>query len=139
MRIKRPDSPFQASTEPIDPQQASDVSKLARGNFAEALSQLESAIDDSSVSQAGVAVSGPYEETRSALLEIANMSDLSDGEQAANAVRLSAQYMIRSRLADRFRESSQGRNLVENLGSYVAHDPLLKPKLLAILTRIKSE
>ena len=135
MKIKRPESPFQASTEPID-QQGPEISKLARGDFAEALSQLESAVDDS---QAGAAVSGSQVKIRSALLEIANSANLMDSEQAAYAVRQSARYMVGSRLSEKYRGSAQGQNLIESVSGYVADDPLLKSKLLTILKRVKSE
>src|SRR5262245_46811802 len=135
MKIKRPESPLQASTDPLDPQ--SDVSKLARGDFADALSQLESLIDNPPSSD--TTVSGPHEATRAALLEIANSANLSDADQATKAVRQSARFMIRSRLAEKYRDSAQGRNLIEGLSSYVSYDPLMKPKMLSILKRIKSE
>ena len=54
-------------------------------------------------------------------------------------MRESAEFMIRSRLAEKSRDSTQGQKLVASLGEYVATDPLLKPKLLSILKRIKPE
>ena len=139
MKVKRPESPFQASTEPLDQQQPSDALKVAKGDFADALSQLETAVDASNLAGQTTSRSQPHSETKAALLEIANRTNLSNPEEAAGAVRESAEFMIRSRLAEKSRDSTQGQKLVASLGEYVATDPLLKPKLLSILKRIKPE
>jgi hypothetical protein len=139
MKIKRPDSPLQGSPEPLDQQQIEDLSRSAKGVFAEALSQLESVVDSQKVGQSDTPVSGPQQATKTALLEIAKKANLSNGEAAANAVRESASYMIRSRLTQNSRDSVEGRTLIKSLSEYVANDPLLKPKLLSILKRLKSE
>ena len=138
MKIKRPDSPFQAGADPLDQQQSSELLKAAKGDFADALSQLETSVA-SSPAELTVPVSQPHSETKAALLEIANRSNLADAGEAANAVRESAEFMIRSRLADKSRDSTQGQKLIASLGEYVATDPLLKPKLLSILKRIKPD
>jgi hypothetical protein len=138
LKIKRPDSLFQASTEPLDPNQATESSGV-RGEFADALSQVESALDRGGVRAPGTSVGGSSSAIREALVVIASRSDLSQTEQANKALRESAQFMIRSRLADRYRDSRQSTRLVEGLSEYVINDPFLKRKLLSILKRIKSE
>jgi hypothetical protein len=139
MKIKGPESPFQASTEPLDQQQPADLWKVARGEFADALSQLETAVDPSNPTGRTLPSSETYSETKVALREIARKANLSNVEEAATAVRESAEFMIRSRLAEKSRDSTQGQKLVASLSEYVATDPLLKPKLLSILKRIKPD
>jgi hypothetical protein len=139
MKIKGPESPFQASTEPLDQQQQAEQLKVAKGDFADALSQLETAVEASKPDGRTVASSETSSETKAALREIAINANLSNAEEAATAVRASAEFMIRSRLADKTRDSAQGQKLIASLGEYVATDPLLKPKLLSILKRIKPD
>ena len=139
MKIKGPDSPFQASTEPLDQQQQADLWKVAKGDFADALSQLDTAVDASKPAGPTVPSSETYSETKAALREIACGANLSNADEAATAVRASAEFMIRSRLAEKTRDSTQGQKLVASLGEFVASDPLLKPKLLSILKRIKPD
>jgi hypothetical protein len=139
MKIKGSESPFQASTEPLDQQQQADLWKVAKGDFADALSQLETAVDASNPAGRTLPSSATYSETKAALREIANRANLSNAEEAANAVRESAEFMVRSRLAEKTRDSTQGQKLVASLGEYVSTDPLLKPKLLSILKRIKPD
>jgi hypothetical protein len=139
MKIKGPESPFQASTEPLDQQQPAELWKVAKGDFADALSQLETAVDASNPAGRTVPSSEPHSETKAALREIAIRANLSSAEEASNAVRESAEFMIRSRLPEKSRDSTQGQRLVASLGEYVATDPLLKPKLLSILKRIKPD
>jgi hypothetical protein len=138
VKIKRPDSLFQASTEPLDPNQATEGSGV-RGEFADALSQVESALDGGGVLASGTSAGGSSSAIRQALVVIASRSDLSQTEQANKALRESAQFMIRSRLAERYRDSRQSTRLVEGLSEFVVNDPFLKRKLLSILKRIKSE
>ena len=139
MKIKGPESPFQASTEPLDQQQQAEQLKVARGDFADALSQLETAVEASKPDGRTVPSSETFSETKAALREIAINANLSNAEEAATAVRASAEFMIRSRLADKTRDSAQGQKLIASLGEYVATDPLLRPKLLSILKRIKPD
>ena len=139
MKIKGPESPFQASTEPLDQQQQAEQLKVAKGDFADALSQLETAVEASKPDGRTVPSSETSSETKAALREIAINANLSNAEEAATAVRASAEFMIRSRLADKTRDSAQGQKLITSLGEYVATDPLLRPKLLSILKRIKPD
>ena len=132
MKIKRPESPFQASPEPLE----SDAQNVARKEFANTLSQIEAGINASDGGQsAGTAGS---EAIRTALEQIANRTDLSNPDTATQAVKQSAGFMIQSRLSQAFKQAEQGQSLVENLSEYIASDPLLKPKLLSILKKIKA-
>src|SRR6185503_16812848 len=116
MKIKGPESPFQASTEPLDQQQQAEQLKVAKGDFADALSQLETAVEASKPDGRTVPSSETFSETKAALREIAINANLSNAEEAATAVRASAEFMIRSRRADKTRDSAQGQKLIASLG-----------------------
>jgi hypothetical protein len=132
MKIKRPESPFQASAEPLEP----DAQAIARKEFADTLSQIEAGVSASDRGQSsGTAGSGAL---RTALQQIAQRSDLSNPDEATQAVKQSAGFMIESRLSQAFKQAEQGQRLVENLSEYIASDPLLRPKLLSILKKMKS-
>ncbi len=129
MKVNRPGSPLSSGAEPLEPLDPKELQSAVRSErFAAALSNLEA--------QAGA--EGASNPTRAALEEIARGSDLQTGEGAAEAVRESARFMIRSRLHERFRQSEQGEGLVEKLSEFVATDPLLNAKLLGILQRLKA-
>jgi hypothetical protein len=132
MKIKRPESPFQASPEPLE----SEAQNVARKEFADTLSQLEAGLISSGGGQSSAAAGS--EAIRTALEQIANRCDLSNPDDATQAVKQSAGLMIQSRLSQAFKQAEQGQSLVENLSQYIAGDPLLKPKLLGILKKIKS-
>ena len=131
MKVNRPGSPLSSGAEPVeplDPQELKNAVKSER--FAAALSQLEA--------QAANGAEGASSPMRSALARIAQNSNLSTGEGAADAVRESARFMIRSRLHEKFRQSERGAGLIEELSDLVASDPLLHTKLLGILQRLKA-
>ena len=132
MKVNRPGSPLSSGAEPLeplDPQELKNAVKSER--FAAALSQLES-------QPAEGAQPAGMSQARAALEQIAQGANLSSSEGAADAVRESARYMIRSRLHEKFRHTEQGSRLVENLSEYVATDPLLNTKLLSLLQRLKA-
>lgn len=135
MKIKRPASPINSGPEPIDPLKPGDLRKTVKGGgFADALSRLE---NQTTRSGATKHVSGS-KMTRVALSQIAGKLDLTSETGAAQAVLESARYMIGSRLNTAYRETEQGKSLVQNLSEYVANDPLLKSKLLSILKKMKT-
>jgi hypothetical protein len=138
MKIKRPESPLQPSTEALDQDASADLSKVVANEFADALTQLESTVDSVSPGRDHPGGSERQHAVRAALARIANAANLSNAAQANAAVLESARYMIRSRLPEKFLASSEGSDLVTGLSDYVAQDPLLKPKLLSILKRIKA-
>lgn len=135
MKVNRPESPLSGGTEPLESLTPRELRETVKSDkFAAALSQLEAqagASNSQSASNAGSA-------TRATLAEIACGANLGSNEGVAGAVRESAQYMIRSRLSNRYRETEQGARLVSDLSDYIADDPLLKNKLLTILQRLKA-
>jgi hypothetical protein len=130
MKIKRPESPFQASTEPLE----AEAQNLARKEFADTLSQIEAGITSSDRGE-----SAGSDGLRTALQQIANGSDLANPDEATQAVKQSAGFMIESRLSRAFKQAEQGQSLVEKVSEHIANDPLLRPKLLGILKRMKSQ
>ncbi|HVF42705.1 MAG TPA: hypothetical protein VM936_06830 [Pyrinomonadaceae bacterium] len=131
MKVNRTGSPLSSGAEPVDAPDAQELQRALEGErFSAVLSQLEAG---GAEGQGGAASAA-----RSALSRIARESNLSTGEGAADAVRESARFMIRSRLHEKFRQSEQGDGLVEKLCEFVASDPLLHSKLLGILQRLKA-
>lgn len=131
MKVNRPGSPLSSGAEPLESLDPQELQRAVRGErFAAALSGLEA--------QAAGAGGGAENPVRAALGQIARQSDLSNSEGAATAVRESARYMVNSRLKEKFRESEQGRDLVEKLSEFVTADPLLNSKLLAILQKLQT-
>ena len=131
MKVNRPGSPLSSGAEPLeqlDPQELQSQLKAERFNAA--LAQLEA--------QAKGGAAGAASPARAALAQIADSANLSSSEGAAAAVRESARFMVRSRLAERFRDTEQGSTLVERLSEFVASDPLLHSKLLGILQKVKT-
>lgn len=131
MKVNRPGSPLSSGAEPLEPLDPKQLQEAVRGErFAAALSNLEA--------QGAGAAGGADNPVRAALEEIAQSSNLANSEGAATAVRESARHMIRSRLHEKFRQSEQGQKIIEKLSEYVASDPLLNSKLLAILQKLKA-
>jgi hypothetical protein len=123
-----------SGAEPLEPLDPKELQEAVRGErFAAALSNLEA----QTAGGAG-ATGGADNPVRAALEQIANTSNLSNNEAAATAVRESARHMIRSRLHEKFRQTEQAEKLVERMSEYVAADPLLNTKLLAILQKLKA-
>lgn len=134
MKVNRPASPLSSGAEPLDPLDPQELQQAVKGErFAAALSNLEAQAAGDAASPEGA--SNPM---RAGLEQIARSSNLSDGEGAASAVRESARFMIRSRLREKFRHTEQGQKLVEKMSEYVAAEPLLHAKLLAILQKLKA-
>ena len=131
MKVNRTGSPLSSGAEPVDAPDAQELQRALEGErFSAVLSQLEA--------QAAGGKGGAPSAVRSELSRIAQNANLSTGEGAADAVRESARFMIRSRLGEKFRQGEQGDGLVEKLSEFVTSDPLLHSKLLGILERLKA-
>ncbi len=131
MKIRRPGSPLSGGAEPLEPLDPKDLERAVKSErFASTLSNVEAQLGAQQTS-------GTPNPVRTALEQIARNADLLSNEGAAQAVRESARFMIRSRLRRRFRESAQGRELVDDLSEFVASDPLLHSKILTILQKLK--
>lgn len=133
------------SLEPLDPPGSQSTAQTTkRTRFSEMLSEstenqpVEHAASSSTVAPpaAGSNIVGG---TRQALEQIARQANLTNPEAAREALRQSAEFMIRARLGTRYQNLEESERLVAELSEFVAADPLLKAKLLTILTKIKAE
>lgn len=123
MKINKSKSPFVSGADAPDEK---DIAKAVKGEkFAEALSSLESTYAESAPS-----------ETRAALTAIAGQYDLSNEENRQKAARESAEFLVKSRLSEKYKDSEK---TVKDLGKFVAEDPFLKSKLLSILQKLSDE
>lgn len=134
MKVNRPGSPLSGGSEPLD---SLDLRQAVKDeHLAAALSELEAqAGAERAVPSVGAPGRGAA--TRAALEQIARNANLSNPEEASAAVRDSARFMIEFRLGEKHQDTPQGESVVDELSEHVAADPLLKAKLLQILTRIK--
>lgn len=124
MKVNKSKSPFVGGADAPDEK---DIAKAVKGDkFASALSALESATADAGASNAA----------RSTLNEIAAQYDLSNEENRQEAVRESAEFLVKSRLGDDYKKSEKA---VEDLSRFVAEDPFLNAKLLSVLQKLQDE
>lgn len=139
MKVNRPGSPLSGGSEPLEPREPRELQRVVKGErLAAALSELEAQTGAEQTAQAaGTPTRGAT--TRAALEQIAQNANLSDPEEALAAVRESARFMIKFRLGKEHRDTPQGESVIDELSEYVAVDPLLKAKLLQILTKIKAK
>lgn len=121
MKINKSKSPFVGGA---DAPTEKDIAKAVKGEkFADALSALES-------SSSADAASSP---TQTALAQIASQYDLSNEQNQQSALEESAEFLIKSRLKDEYKES---KKVVEELKNFVTDDPFLKGKLLSVLQKL---
>lgn len=133
MSVKKTGSPFSSGADPIEPLGGKDLKRAekAEGSFESALSELEGQLEQ--VGQSSD--SGNAEKT--ALGSIASGAQLDTPEGAFGAVKESAGFLVKSRLAEKFTETDQGRKLTEDISDFIARDPFMHKKLLGILQRLK--
>lgn len=133
MSIKKTSSPLSSGAEALEPLGGKEeiLGKKVDSDFESALANLAGEIE-----QAGDAaqISSP---TRSTFREIAARTDLESKEGALSAVRESAQFLIKSRLKENLRDSGTGKKISGELGDYIAKDPFMHRKILAILKNLK--
>lgn len=124
MKVNKSKSPFVSGADAPDEK---EIVKAVKGEkFAEALSALESA----------ASVDAPPSAARSTLSAIAAQYDLSNEENRQTALRASAEFLVKSRLGEKFKESEK---ITQDLGSFVADDPFLQSKLLSVLQKLRDE
>lgn len=123
MKVNKSKSPFVGGADAPDEK---DIAKAVKGGkFTEALAALESAATENAA---------PSEASR-ALAEIAVQYDLSDEKGRQSAVEESAEFLVKSRLGEKYGESEK---MVKDLTGHVAADPFLKSKLLSILQKLNA-
>lgn len=130
MKVNRPGSPLSGGSEPLEALDPRELQQAVKGEgLSAALPELEAQVTGST--QQGAT-------TQAALQQIAQSANLANPEEASTAVQQSARFMIKLRLGKDHRDTPQGELIVDELSQYVAADPLLKAKLLQILTKIKA-
>ncbi len=103
------------------------ISKTFESALVEAASEIEQA--GKSADTDGV--------TKTAFSEIAGNANLDTPEGALSAVRLSAGFLVKSRLKENLRDTDQGRKITDELSDYIARDPYMHRKILGILQKLK--
>lgn len=121
MKVNKTKSPFVGGA---DAPTEKDIAKAVKGEkFADALSALETA------SMTDAAPSA----TQTALMQIASQYDLSNEQNQQSALEESAEFLIKSRLKDEYKDSEK---VVKDLRHFVTDDPFLKGKLLSVLQKL---
>jgi len=120
MKINKTKSPFVSGADAPDEK---DIAKAIKGEkFAETLSALETAAETSAPSAA-----------RTALTAIASQYDLSNENEQREALRESAEFLVKSRLNEKYKKADK---VIGELSDFVADDPFLKTKLLSVLQKL---
>lgn len=128
MKVNKPKSPFVGGADTPD---AKDIAKAVKGEkFADALSALETA---SSAENADMA------STREVLAQIAHQTDLSNEQSVSEALRESAEVLVKSRLNEKIKENAQTEKIVDDLSSFISGDPFYKSKLLSVLQKLQRD
>ncbi len=124
MKINKSKSPFVGGADAPDEK---DIARAIKGGkFAEAFGALEAAATENAAPS----------ETTAALSEIAAQYDLSNEENRQAAVEESAEFLVKSRLGEKYRDSEK---MIKDLTGHVADDPFLKSKLVSILQKLNSK
>lgn len=127
MKVNKSKSPFVSGADNTPDEK--DVAKtLKSGKFSDTLAALESN---------EAAQSGELNSTREVLAQIALQSNLSNDDEAAAALKQSAEILVKSRLSEQFKESEQSEKIIRDLSEFVSEDPLLKAKLLSVLKKLR--
>jgi hypothetical protein len=134
MGVKGPTSPLSSGAEQLESLSPKDVRDLIKTEkFEKALNELEGKPEESGKAEQ------PKSQSFSAMQKIASNYDLGNSESALSAVKQSAQFMIGSRLKKDFRESNEGRKMIDDLSDSVSNDPSLSRRILGILQKMKSK
>ncbi len=127
MNVNRPNDPLGSGAAPLDPK------AFQRGVKGE---RFQAALDKMAA-QAEASGEAPANLTRAALSNIANNANLGNPDQAMAAIKEASKYMVRSRLSDKYKDTQEGENAIENLGDFIAGEPSLRNKFLSILKKLK--
>lgn len=121
MKINKTKSPFVGGA---DAPTEKEIAKAIKGEkFADALSALETAST----------ADGAPSATQTALAQIASQYDLSNEQNQQNALEESAEFLIKSRLKNEYKNSEK---VIKDLRNFVTDDPFLKTKLLSVLQKL---
>ncbi|OYT70882.1 MAG: hypothetical protein CFK52_09665 [Chloracidobacterium sp. CP2_5A] len=127
----RPGSPFGSSPTSSEPVKGK---KRSGGIFGALVEGLQEA--DAAGAPAAPSADSP---ARSALAAIAAQSNLANPEEAAAAVRQSAQSLLTFSFSDDIQSSPLSERMANDLANLAAGDPRFRRKMLSILSRLKTE
>lgn len=134
MSVKKTGSPLSSGAESIEPlgskEDVRGISKTEK-SFESTLSEVASELEKAGSTESS---SSP---TKSAFEKIASSSNLDSTEEALTAVRESANFLVSSRLDEKFQDSKQGKKLTAELSEYIAKDPYMHKKILGVLQKLK--
>ncbi len=126
MKVNKPKSPYVGGADTPD---AKEIAKAVKGGkFAETLSALASG---------DVAGNAALNATRETLAQIALQADLTNDESISEALRESAEFLIKSRLSEKFKQTEQSEKILKDLSGFISDDPFVKAKLLSILQKLR--
>jgi hypothetical protein len=121
MKVNKTNSPLVSGADAPDEK---EIAKAIKGEkFAETLSALEAST--ASTSAPSVA--------RTALTAIASQYDLSNEDGQNQALRESAEFLVKLRLNKKYRRADK---VIGELSEHVIEDPFLKAKLLSVLRKL---
>lgn len=133
MSIKKTSSPISHKTDSIDQVGAKVVINEAKveRSFEAALAEVAGQIEKT----------GNTEKTENSaqvvLRQIAENLNLDSPDEAMSAVRESANFIVNSRLEEKFRDTEQGKKITSDLSEYISNDPFLYRKILGVLQKLK--
>lgn len=121
MKVNKLKSPFVSGADAPDEK---EIAKAVKGEkFAETLSALEAASAETSAPSVA----------RTALTAIAAQYDLSDEGGRQKALRESAEFLVKSRLSEKYQKAEK---VIGDISEFVTTDPFLKTKLLSVLQKL---
>ena len=125
MKVNKPKSPYVSGADAPDEK---DIAKAVKGEkFADALAALA----------AGGLVDGDgINPTRATLAQIASQSDLTSDDGINSALKQSAEFFVKERLGEKFKDSEQ---TVSDLSNFVSDDPFFKTKMLSVLNKLREK
>jgi hypothetical protein len=133
MSVKKTGSPLASGAEPIE--QLSQEENIVRGGKID--KKFEAALADAAAELDQTGSAATESKLQAEFRRIAGTTNFDSPEGEAAAIQESAKVLVKSRLGEGFRKTSQGREVAEKLSKYVASDPFLHRKLRDILHQLK--
>lgn len=133
MSIKKTSSPNSHRTDSIDQFGAKEVineGKVER-SFEAALAEVAGQIEKTGNTEKA------ENSAQVVLRQIAENLNLDSPDEAMSAVRESANFIVNSRLEEKFRDTEQGKKITSDLSEYISNDPFLYRKILGVLQKLK--
>lgn len=133
MSIKKISSPISGGADAVEQTGAKEVlndGKVEK-SFEAALAEVAGQIEKT----------GTTEKTENpaqiVLRQIAENLNLDSPDEVMSAVRESANFIVNSRLEEKFRDTEQGKKITSDLSEYISNDPFMYRKILGVLQKLK--